>query len=365
MKSSEKTQKEMTAPTPSIGVDGEQSNQMNNLSLPQTKEERKGELSDFPQLPHEKHFKMHRMSDIVSETVEWLWYPYIPKGKITIIQGDPGEGKTYLILGIASLLTRGEPLFRAEKQEPINVIYQTAEDGLADTIKPRLESLGADCRKILVVDESETPLSLCDQRIKESILKTKAKLLILDPLQAYLGAGVDMHRANEVRPVFQKLATVAQETGCAIVLIGHMNKGGAKGAYRGLGSVDILAAARSVLLVARSPEEENVRIIAHIKSNLAPDGSSLAFTYENGLRFLGESFLSVDELLGYEKTKRNPREKAKEFLLDILSENRVEALNIIKRSEKLNIGERTLKTAKKELGILSEKVGNTWFWSLP
>jgi len=132
---------------------------------------------------------------------------------------------------------------------PMNVIYQTAEDGLADTIKPWLTTMAADCGRVLVIDESEKELTMGDKRLEQAIHETGAGLAILDPLQAYLGNGVDMHRANEVRPIFKRLGQMAEATGCAVVLIGHMNKmQGTKSAYRGLGSIDFRAAARSVLL---------------------------------------------------------------------------------------------------------------------
>lgn len=143
------------------------------------------------------------MADVEAVAVKWLWKPYIPLGKITIIQGDPGEGKTTLALSIAAVLTQGEKLpNEAESQAPMNVIYQTAEDGLADTIKPRLEAVNADCTRVLVIDESKEELSMTDERIEKAIQQTGAKLIILDPIQAYIGANVDMHRANEIRPVY-------------------------------------------------------------------------------------------------------------------------------------------------------------------
>ena len=165
------------------------------------------------------------MADVETKKVEFLWYPYIPYGKLTIIQGDPGEGKTTAVLQIAALLTKGEKLPEDDQErEPVNVIYQTAEDGLADTVKPRLEAAGADCSRVLVIDESEQGLSMSDLRIEEAIKQTGAKLVILDPIQAYLGSGVDMHRANEIRPVMKHLGDLAEKYNCAIILIGHMNK---------------------------------------------------------------------------------------------------------------------------------------------
>lgn len=146
-----------------------------------------------------------KMSEIQSEEIEWLWYPFIPYGKLTIIQGDPGDGKTTLSLNIAAKLSKGESLDEEMKiSEPINIIYQTAEDGLADTVKPRLELADADCERILVIDESSEALSMADERLEEAIKLTNAKLLILDPIQAYLGAGTDINRANEARDMTKK-----------------------------------------------------------------------------------------------------------------------------------------------------------------
>ena len=171
----------------------------------------------------ENTLKIITMRDVIAERVEWLAKPYIPFGKITIIQGDPGIGKSSLSLAIAAAVTRGEELFGNAAAAPAAVLYQTAEDGLADTIKPRLEQLGADCDRVHVIDESERELTLSDERLEAAIIETDAKLLILDPIQAYLG-GADMHSANGVRPLMKRLANVAESTGAAIVLIGHLNK---------------------------------------------------------------------------------------------------------------------------------------------
>ena len=131
--------------------------------------------------------KMIRMSEVESQEVKWLWYPFIPYGKLTIIQGDPGDGKTTLVLNIAAKLSKGECFDRdMDVQEPVNVIYQTAEDGLADTVKPRLELAGADCEKILVIDESDKSLSMADERLEEALAKTRAKVLILEIGRAHV-----------------------------------------------------------------------------------------------------------------------------------------------------------------------------------
>ena len=233
---------------------------------------------------------MIRMSDIETKEVGFLWNPYIPFGKLTILQGDSGNGKTYLAMYLCAACTNGRPLPHMEMIEPCNVIYQTAEDGLDDTIKPRLEEAGADLSRVLTINDYDTdPLTLADERIEKAIRQTDAKLVIIDPIQAFLGANVDMNRANEVRPLLRKIADVAQRTGCAIVLIGHLNKAsGQQSGYRNLGSIDFRAASRSVLVVGKSKDDPNIRVMAHDKSSLAPAGTSLAFVLgdEDGFRWI-------------------------------------------------------------------------------
>ena len=149
--------------------------------------------------------KMIKMSEIQAQEVKWLWYPFIPFGKLTSVQGDPGDGKTTMILNLAARLSKGGCFEEgAEVVEPMKVIYQTAEDGLADTVKPRIEKAGADCEQILVIDESDKSLSMIDERIEEALKTTGAKMLILDPIQAYLGGGMDMNRANEAREMTKR-----------------------------------------------------------------------------------------------------------------------------------------------------------------
>ena len=312
--------------------------------------------------------QMIKMSEIQSQEVSWLWYPFIPYGKLTIIQGDPGDGKTTPVLNIAAWLSKGEGLDSEMKlSEPVNVIYQSAEDGLADTVKPRLELAGADCERILVIDEKEKSLSMVDERLEKAIVQTKARMLILDPIQAYLGGGMDMNRANEARDMTKKLGALAEKYQCAIVLIGHMNKAaGNKAAYRGMGSIDFFAVARSVLLVGRVEGEPNIRAVVQIKNNLAAFGHPKAFALsEDGFQWLGDYKITADEVLGGIAPKANKMEQAKHMLRELaLTSNAVLSNEVFDMADEQGISKRTLENAKRELGIRARKINNSWYWEL-
>ncbi len=312
--------------------------------------------------------KIINMEDVEVKEVDWLWYPYIPFGKITIIQGDPGEGKTTAILQISALLTKGETLPCDDtEREPINIIYQTAEDGLSDTVKPRLLSADADCSRIKVIDETNKSLSMLDERIEKAIITTGARLIILDPVQAYIGADINMNSANETRYVMSRLGNLAEKYNCAVVLIGHMNKGsGMKSTYRGLGSIDFQAVARSVLVVGRIKNEPQTRVIAQSKSSLAPEGDSISFQLnkDTGFRWIGKCDISVDDLLcGIQKD--NKSQVAESLLLDILDSGKKPQSEILEQTKQAGISKRLVDEVKKNLKIKSIKQGDKWYWELP
>ena len=316
-----------------------------------------------------------RMSDVRPEEVAWLWNPYIPLGKITILQGDPGMGKTYLATRIAALVTTGCVFPYGDKTGTVpgngSVIFQTAEDRLGDTIRLRLEEAGADLDKIYIIDESRESLTLDDIRLREAMSVICPKLVVIDPLQAYLGSEVDMHRANEIRPVMSRLANLASDYGCAVILIGHQNKSnGGKNIYRGLGSIDIAASARSVLAVGETPGDKYRRAVVHIKSSLAPSGKTVLYELDPSLGFLwaGTSELTADDVLnpgsGGDTTEK---EDCVEFLKELLTNGALPAGEVYEATEANGFSKRTVERAKEKVGIISKKEkgkDGKWIWEL-
>ena len=306
-------------------------------------------------------------SSVTQHKVEWLWYPYIPYGKLTVLQGDPGESKSTFMLNVAALLTRGKNMPDGyQVKEPQKVVYQTAEDNLADTVKPRLIAAGADCNRIAYIVDEEEPLTLMDSRIESVIQQTKARLFILDPLQAYLTQDSDMFSTGEMRGQLKRIADIAAKYKCAVVIIDHMNKtSGEKNLYRGLGSIDIAAIARSVLMISRDKADPTVRYMFPVKSSLAPEGTAIGFTLNRklGLVWLGQCYVNKEALQKNESSE-SKRELAARMLTELLSEQDVYSTDILKKFETMGISERTIHTVKKELGITSYRKGGVWLWHL-
>ena len=222
-------------------------------------------------------------------------------------------------------------------------------------------------RLVLVIDEGKRELTLCDARLEEAIRRTAAKLIVLDPLQAYFGSDVDMHRANEVRPVLKRLSLMAERTQCAVILIGHMNKAqGLKSGYRGLGSIDFRASARSVLIVGRLKSGDTLRIVAQDKNSLAPEGAAIAFELhpEHGFQWKGFCDATVDNILNGTGPVQTKTMQMEDELRRFLTQPRP-AEEVFALAKQLGISERTLKIAKRNLGILSERRADQWLWRLP
>lgn len=318
----------------------------------------------------DNNYRLINMEDIVAEEVEWLWEGFIPIGKLTILQGDPGKGKTMAMLNLIAAFTTGrgmlEPPDSPVIREPINVIYQTAEDGLADTIKPRLIAAGADCSRVSVIDDGDKMLSMTDERLAWAIRETEAGLVVLDPLQAYLGEKVDMNRANEVRPRLKHLGDIAYENRCGMVLVGHLNKKDtAKPEYKGLGSMDFTAAARSVLLCAESPRDKDVRVLASTKCSLTypPDPVAFRLSKERGFEWEGIYDITTEELLQSTSVKGQKTIEAKEFLTAELPApgEYILSAELFEKAKQKNIAEKTLRNAMKELGVAAHKEADRWY----
>lgn len=316
----------------------------------------------------EKSYTLNNYGKVESTNVRWLWYPYIPYGKLTLVQGDPGEGKTTMMLHIAADLTKGRMIPGGEaNMDPQSVIFQSTEDSICDTVKPRLEDADADCSKVFYLQTSEDEaLSLGDDRFEDAINRTNAKLLIIDPLQSFLGTDLDMSKIGSMRKPLMRLAKLAERTGCAVVIIGHMNKGsGSKGIYRGLGSIDIAAVSRSILLVGRDKANPEIRAVVPIKTSLAPEGRSYAFALrrEEGFQWIGESNYSEDELLG-NISLGSKQERARDLLRSLLRDGDQKSSDVFEHLNALGISRRTVQTAKKSMNIRAYKRENVWYWSI-
>lgn len=307
-------------------------------------------------------------SKVEPKEVDWLWYPYIPYGKLTLIQGDPGEGKSTFVIQLISLLTKGARLPDGSMtKNPVNVIYQCAEDGIEDTVRPRLNQAGADCNRVAFIPEADMPITLEDDRIEQAIADARANVLVLDPLQAFVSPDADMQSAVKMRNVLRKLADLAQKYHCAIILVGHMNKasGGKKQLYRGLGSIDIAAIVRSILMITRDPEVPEIRYMIPIKSSLSPEGCAIEFYMdpENGFKWIGKSDFTAS-MLSEEVSTETKKAKAMELLQNILYDGDVLATDIMESMKQQGISVKTARNAQKELGVVSYKKGNVWYWHM-
>ena len=308
-------------------------------------------------------------SNITAKPVDWLWYPYIPFGKLTIIQGDPGEGKSTFVLNLVSLLTNGLAMPDGYRSRGNGVaIYQCAEDGMADTIKPRLEQAGANCKKVAYIIDDDIALTLEDGRIESAIRETGASVFIIDPIQAFIPPDTDMQSATKMRTVLRGLASTAEKNHCAVILIGHMNKGsGAKSLYRGLGSIDIAAIARSVLMISRDETRPGIRYMYPIKSSLAPEGPAVSFSFREGggIEWQGQYDLNTAALTDSVTVKTTKRDKARSKMLQLLEESDKPAKVIYESLAGLGVGSRTVEKVKKELQIKTYRTKGCWYWSLP
>lgn len=308
-------------------------------------------------------------SDISPVRVDWLWYPYIAYGKITVLQGNPGDGKSHVGIQLAAALSSKGMLPNGTRLPGTqHVIYQCAEDGLADTIKPRLIDAGADCSNVAFLDDEI--LTLDDEKIREAIVDYGARLLVIDPLQAYLGNS-DISSASSIRRIMNRLCRWAGLYNCAVLIIGHLNKKeSANDLYRGLGSIDVTAAARSVLQLDQNPYYPDIKVIRHVKSSLAAKGDNVMFRIipGHGLEWIHDC--GADENSSEIKTEVKDLDISKQetvarLIKDALKEGPVSGAELLHMFINMGIGMKTVRNVKSMLGIQSVRKDNKWFWVMP
>lgn len=325
------------------------------------------------------------LADVRPERVSWLWPGYLPCGKLVVIDGDPGLGKSALTLDLAARLTTGQPFPDGSRPEPRGVLLLSAEDGLADTIRPRLDAAGADLTKVLALtgipeSDGERPVTLPDDLpiIEQAIQRIAAGLVVIDPLMAFLAGTVNSFRDQDVRRALAPLAALAERTGATILVVRHLNKAtGGSPIYRGGGSIGIAGAARAVLLVARDPDDAERRILASVKSNLGPPPPALAYhldgTNSGTVRVVweGVSTHSATSLLALplDDEARSALDDARDFLADALADGPVPVKDLSRAAHQAGIADRTLDRAKAALRIAATKEGfaetGRWCWQLP
>jgi RecA-family ATPase len=326
------------------------------------------------------------MADVLSKEVEWLCPPYIPSSKVILLEGDPESGKTFLAIEIAAAVTTGRRTLTGIPVEGdnssvgtgANVLYFTGEDDIADTLRPRFEKQGGNTDLFYAVqgmveqvngEKIHTSFTLsCVQELERALAELKPALVIIDPLQAFLGAKVDMHRSNEVRPVMAGLAELAADHKCAILVIRHLNKAGqGKALYRGMGSIDFSAAARSILLAGKDPEDQERFVLVHNKSSLGPKGEALTYEIDDkGLHITGITNVTAEDLLFRMKEMVQPVDQAVNFLRDQLATGPKSRNALGEAAALQGIKFRTLERAGKRLGIMCSPsgFGGPWLWHL-
>jgi hypothetical protein len=334
------------------------------------------------------------VSDVETERLAWLWRGWLALGKLSVLDGDPGLGKSATTLDIAARVSTGRPFPDGSECESGagGVVILSAEDGLADTIKPRLEAAGADTSRISSLGtvwegrgerRHERTLSLPEDipLIEREVRRVGAKLVIVDPLMAFLPKKIDAHKDQDVRRALAPFASMAERTGVALQVVRHLSKSeGTSPIYRGGGSIGIIGAARMGALVAKDPKDEERRVLAPTKNNLAVHPKSLLYGLEeadNGavrVIWAGESEYSASELLQTVRADRAyARRDAEDFLAALLSDGPVPKASVEEEARAANISNGTLRRAKASLGVdaaRENQVGGErgvgrWVWKLP
>ena len=309
-------------------------------------------------------------SDVTAVPVSWLWYPYIARGKITLLQGDPSGGKSTMMMNLIAEISKGGTAPDGQTfGRPQRVIYQCSEDGAGDTIKPRLETAGADCRNIAFINEEvHSGLTLDDEIIREAIIDFKPHLVVIDPIQSYIGNDSDLQIAVRARKLMRRVGSWAKAYNCAFVMIGHLSKKeSSKDLYRGLGSIDVVASARSVLHVERDKDDEDVRIVRQVKNSLEAKGADIMFEIrpDTGFRWLMDGTTETVRKETIDRLPKNKHELAAILITRALADGPVPSNEIKRLMSEYDIGEKTMHDAKTTLGVKSYRKMRSWYWMMP
>jgi hypothetical protein len=333
-----------------------------------------------------------RLADVEPAHVEWLWHARIPRGMVTLIDGEPKLGKSTLTLDLAARVTTGSPMpgdTELARRSPANVILMTAEDHLAVTIRPRLDAAGADATRVHALvampkpKEPDAPPMLTPDditRLAAVIVEHTATLVVIDPLMAYLPGDVDAYRDQDVRRVLRALAAVAERTGAAIVIVRHLRKGAGSALHRGGGSIGIAGAARSVLFVGVDPDDADARVIAVSGMNLARPAPALRWRFVPAgdvarVEWFGVAEgVTADDLAALPEPKDrltqadepDAIDEAVDALRSLLATGPKPSKEVeLDAREMTGASPRTLKRARKKLGVRATKTADGWFASLP
>src|SRR5215208_5477428 len=318
------------------------------------------------------------LAEVQAETVEWLWERRIPFAKITVLDGDPDNGKSVLTTDLAARVTVGKTMpYGFAKMDPAGVVILSAEDGAGDTIRPRFAAAGGDPNQVVILGNDD-PFGIPEDlpKLGRAIERVEAKLVIIDPIMAFLGENINSNSDKDVRSALKPLKQLAERTRAAILIIRHLNKTpGSNVLYRGGGSIGIIGAARSGLIVGPHPEDEEQRVLASQKHNLSVPPESLAYEITSApdnpntavILYKGVVDMNARELLKppVEEQERSAMEEAKDFLRQALAAGERPASEVKAEAEAVGVAWGTLKRAKVALGVDPSKRGTVWYWSLP
>jgi hypothetical protein len=322
------------------------------------------------------------LAKVTPTKMEFLWPGRMPVGKLIILEGDPGLGKTVMLCDLAARITRGDPMPDGAQTHRGSVLWLSAEDDLADTIRPRHEAALADLSLISVFsavrsnNPAQPPEFPIDADMLECAIRERAAVLVvIDPLVAFLGSETNSHRDQDVRRALAPLAAIAERTRAAIVLVRHLNKGSSSNPlYRGGGSIGIIAAARAGLLVARDPDDDTRRILAVTKFNVGLPAPSLGFCIRGSpegvaeVQWLGASAHTASSVLAVPQDgeERSAVDEARDWLADFLGSGARAANDVKKAARAVGISDKTLERAKRALSAVARKqsFSGAWVWEM-